>query len=69
MAPAPLSIEKASSYVAALRSAHVLVDPAERKQVMVERLAAAAQSIVGSLEQAGSACTEHIDPCAAEDPC
>ncbi|HEY3665354.1 MAG TPA: glycine--tRNA ligase subunit beta [Polyangiaceae bacterium] len=49
LAPAALTIEKASTYVAVLRSAHVLVDPAERKQVMVERLAAAAKSIDGVL--------------------
>ena len=49
LAPAAIRIANADSYVAALRSAHVLVDPAERKQVMVERLAAAAQSIDGSL--------------------
>jgi hypothetical protein len=44
-----------------------VIDPLTGPQL--ETLAAAAQSIVGSLEQAGSACTEHIDPCAAEDPC
>src|SRR6188768_586516 len=49
LAPAAIRIANAESYVSALRSAHVLVDPAERKQVMVERLAAAAKSIDGSL--------------------
>ncbi|MEO7032696.1 MAG: glycine--tRNA ligase subunit beta [Polyangiaceae bacterium] len=49
LAPSALRIENAGSYVAALRGAHVLVDPAERKQVMVERLAAAAKSIDGTL--------------------
>jgi glycyl-tRNA synthetase beta chain len=49
LAPGALNIEKAGSYVAALRSVHVLVDPAERKQVMLERLADAAKSIDGVL--------------------
>ncbi|HKO48960.1 MAG TPA: glycine--tRNA ligase subunit beta [Polyangiaceae bacterium] len=49
LAPAALSIANAGTYVAALRAAHVLVDPAERKQVMVDRLAAAAKSINGTL--------------------
>ena len=49
LAPGAINIEKPGSYVAALRAAHVLVDPSERKQVMVERLAAAAQSIDGIL--------------------
>ena len=49
LAPGALTIETASTYVAALRASHVLVDPAERKQVMVDRLAAAAASIDGVL--------------------
>ncbi|HYQ03733.1 MAG TPA: glycine--tRNA ligase subunit beta [Polyangiaceae bacterium] len=49
LAPGAISIANAASYVASLRAAHVLVDPAERKQVMVERLSAAAKSIDGSL--------------------
>ncbi|MEO8903900.1 MAG: glycine--tRNA ligase subunit beta [Polyangiaceae bacterium] len=49
LAPSALRIENAGSYVAALRGAHVLVDPGERKQVMVDRLAAAAKSIDGTL--------------------
>ena len=49
LAPGALTIANAAGYVAALRAAHVLVDPAERKQVMVDRLAAAAKSIDGSL--------------------
>ena len=49
LAPGAIRIANAAGYVAALRTAHVLVDPAERKQVMVERLAAAASSIDGSL--------------------
>ena len=49
LAPGAINIVNAAGYVAALRAAHVLVDPAERKQVMVERLAAAAKSIDGSL--------------------
>ncbi|MEI9936703.1 MAG: glycine--tRNA ligase subunit beta [Pseudomonadota bacterium] len=49
LAPAAIEIANAGSYVAALRAAHVLVDPAERKQVMIELLAAAAKSIDGTL--------------------
>ena len=49
LAPGAISITNAAGYVAALRAAHVLVDPAERKQVMVDRLAAAAKSIEGTL--------------------
>ena len=49
LAPGAIEIENASSYVAALRNVHVLVDPAERKQVMVDRLAEAAKSIDGKL--------------------
>jgi len=49
LAPAAITIANAADYVGALRAAHVLVDPAERKRVMVERLAAAAKSIDGSL--------------------
>ncbi|HEY5372566.1 MAG TPA: glycine--tRNA ligase subunit beta, partial [Polyangiaceae bacterium] len=49
LSPGAINIANAASYVAALRSAHVLVDPAERTQVMVERLAEAAKSIDGVL--------------------
>jgi len=49
LAPGAITIANAASYVGSLRAAHVLVDPAERKQVMVERLMAAAKSIDGSL--------------------
>ena len=49
LAPGAIKIDNAKGYVAALRAAHVLVDPAERKHVMVERLAAAAKSIDGIL--------------------
>ena len=49
LAPSAIVIETPASYVGALRAAHVLVDPAERKQVMVERLAVAADSIDGVL--------------------
>ena len=49
LSPAAIRIETPGSYVGALRAAHVLVDPEERKRVMVERLAAAAQSIDGVL--------------------
>ena len=49
LAPAAITIESPGSYIAALRAAHGLVDPAERKQAMIERLAAAAKSINGVL--------------------
>jgi glycyl-tRNA synthetase beta chain len=49
LAPGAITIANAGSYVGSLRAAHVLVDPAERKQVMVERLIAAAKSIDGTL--------------------
>jgi DNA-binding MarR family transcriptional regulator len=55
----------APGHVEAVR--RLVIDPLTGPQL--EALAAAAQSIVGSLEQAGSACTEHIDPYAADDPC
>jgi glycyl-tRNA synthetase beta chain len=49
LSPGAIQIENAGTYVAALRAAHVLVDPVERKQSMVARLAEAAQSIDGVL--------------------
>ena len=49
LSPGPIRIERPNLYIAALRSAHVLVDPGERKQTMVLRLAEAAQSIDGML--------------------
>jgi len=49
LAPEAIKLENPGAYVAVLRKAHVLVDPAERKQVMVERLAEAARSIDGVL--------------------
>ncbi len=49
LAPAAITIETPSTYVAALRAAHVLVDPVERKAVMVERLLAAATAVDGVL--------------------
>lgn len=45
LAPADLAIGKASNYVAQLRAAHVLVDPAERKAAMRTALDAAAKSV------------------------
>lgn len=44
LSPAPIDLPSADGYVDALREAHVLVDPAERTRVMVERLDAAAAS-------------------------
>lgn len=49
LAPGALQISDPGSYVGALRAAHVLVDPEERKRVMIERLAEAAKSIDGAL--------------------
>ncbi len=49
LSPGEINIERPSAYIAALRGAHVLVDPVERKQTMVARLAEAAQSIDGVL--------------------
>ncbi|HTA90301.1 MAG TPA: glycine--tRNA ligase subunit beta, partial [Polyangiaceae bacterium] len=49
LSPGDINIERPSAYIAALRGAHVLVDPVERKQTMVARLAEAAQSIDGVL--------------------
>ena len=62
----------APGHVEAVR--RLVIDPLTGPQL--EALAAAAHSIVGSLEQASTACTEHIDPCTApagpcatDDPC
>ncbi|HVU04688.1 MAG TPA: glycine--tRNA ligase subunit beta [Polyangiaceae bacterium] len=45
----PLRIERAKDYVGALRAKHVLVDPAERAKVMMDRLRAEAKAIGGVL--------------------
>ena len=47
LAPAPIALGSAREYVAALREAHVIVDPEERERVMVERLEAAAERAGG----------------------
>jgi glycyl-tRNA synthetase beta chain len=44
-----LTIERPSDYVRVLREHHVLVDPAERAHVMMERLRAAAEAAQGAL--------------------
>jgi len=49
LAPGAITIENPSTYIAALRQAHVLVDPTERKETMAARLADAAKSIDGVL--------------------
>lgn len=46
---APVSIASPSDYVATLRNAHVLADPAERRRVMYERLLEAARQAGGTL--------------------
>jgi glycyl-tRNA synthetase beta chain len=43
LAPSAFEIPDASSYLATLRAAHVLADPAERRARMLDRLAAAAK--------------------------
>src|SRR5690606_14889377 len=47
LSPDPLPLASARDYVAALREAHVLVDPEERERVMLERLEAAAERAGG----------------------
>jgi glycyl-tRNA synthetase beta chain len=49
LAPLPLSLPSASSYVAEMRAAHVLVDPKERAAVMREALQGAAAALGGAL--------------------
>jgi glycyl-tRNA synthetase beta chain len=49
LGPAPIELAAASDYQAALRRAHVLVDPAERRRVLIERLVAAAKDAGGAL--------------------
>jgi len=49
LAPETISFADANSYVDALRSAHVLVDPAERARVMRERLIEGAKAAGGTL--------------------
>lgn len=49
LAPATFELGAAGEYVEALRRAHVLVDEAERRRTMVERLEAKAQAIGGVL--------------------
>jgi glycyl-tRNA synthetase beta chain len=45
----PFAVKDASSYLDALRAAHVVADPAERARIMRERLLAAAKEAGGSL--------------------
>lgn len=45
----PIRLESPSDYVAALRSRHVLVDMAERRETMVKRLRVAATEVGGQL--------------------
>ncbi|HHH29450.1 MAG TPA: glycine--tRNA ligase subunit beta, partial [Polyangiaceae bacterium] len=47
--PDPIALDGVGGYVDALKSAHVVVDPAERQKVMVERLHAAAKEAGGVL--------------------
>ncbi len=48
LAPAPIEIRRAGEYVAQLREAHVLCDPAERKAAMRTALDAAAKTVSAS---------------------
>lgn len=47
--PGPIAVASPAAYVATLREAHVLVDPAERERVMMDRLAVAAREAGGTL--------------------
>jgi glycyl-tRNA synthetase beta chain len=47
--PTQVSIERAANYVAALRNAHVLVDPSERRERMIARLHETAAKANGKL--------------------
>lgn len=47
--PEPIEVDGPEAYVAALREAHVLVDPAERRRTMTERLERAAAEAGGTL--------------------
>jgi glycyl-tRNA synthetase beta chain len=49
LAPAAIELRAPASYVEQLRSAHVLVDPAERSAKMLERLHAKAKELGGEL--------------------
>ncbi|MAQ17659.1 MAG: glycine--tRNA ligase subunit beta, partial [Sandaracinus sp.] len=49
LAPAPVALTTADVYEQVLRDAQVVVDPAERKALMVERLEAAAAELGGTL--------------------
>ncbi|MBM4377455.1 MAG: glycine--tRNA ligase subunit beta [Deltaproteobacteria bacterium] len=49
LSPGPIALTGASDYVEALRRARVLVDPAERRQAMLERLHVKAKELGGEL--------------------
>jgi glycyl-tRNA synthetase beta chain len=50
LAPSPFPLRGADAYVEQLRERHVLVDPAERKRTMMERVAAAAKAAGGTYD-------------------
>ena len=49
LAPNPVTLSRASVYEDVLHDAHVVVDPAKRRSLMVERLEAAAKELGGAL--------------------
>jgi glycyl-tRNA synthetase beta chain len=59
LAPASFDLAHADAYVAELRARHVLVDGAERKQVMMEKVAAAAWAAGGVYDPEPSLATEN----------
>jgi len=48
--PEPITIDSASGYVAAMRKAFVMVDPAERLQVLTEQTETAAKQLKGDVD-------------------
>ena len=49
LGPEPLEVRDAASYVTALRAAHVVVDPAERRALLEKELKAAAAGVGGTV--------------------
>ncbi|HKQ62344.1 MAG TPA: glycine--tRNA ligase subunit beta, partial [Candidatus Polarisedimenticolaceae bacterium] len=49
LAPGPVDVAHADGYAAALRAAYVVIDPAERRRLLEERLAQAAARVGGAL--------------------
>uniref|UniRef100_A0A7C5AKM5 Glycine--tRNA ligase beta subunit n=1 Tax=Desulfobacca acetoxidans TaxID=60893 RepID=A0A7C5AKM5_9BACT len=49
LAPEPLEVTDAASYVVALRAAHVIVDPEERRKMLIDQLNRAAALVEGEV--------------------